>query len=827
MFFVSLLFFTTVIINLYSGICVFRANPASKTNRLCLIMSIATAIWGIGCTFMISAENATIANYWRVFSASGRYFLYGSMLLFSVSFTDNRGILSKAFVQWLVFVVALLFFINTTKYPDSMFIRTTWGWMYRYSDRDMLWFASFVAYYTLSILCSAWLIYCWGKNSGKTREKKQAKIIVKVMLLVYILGTLVDAIMPMLGFEVVQMGIVFTTIFLAGIWYSITRYKLMMLNFKTASDHILTNMMDPVLLVGENLMIQEVNLTTLVLTGYEKKELIGKPLSSIIDGDTGRFINSVELFAEKDTPNLEVAISAKNQCVISCLLSIKVLYDEFQDVLGFIFLLHDITDRKRYEQLLKQTNGELEDKVRERTLELNLSNKSLQKEIVERKAAEDKVLYNANHDLLTGLPNRRLYNERLTNALSKAQLNGDVFAVVYIDIDNFKYLNDTFGHTHGDLVLEEVANRMSKFIRRGDMLARIGGDEFLLLVENLEQVTMRDTIETILFSLQTAFEKIFLIGDRECILSVSSGVALYPEDGTELDDLIKHADIAMYEAKYSGKNTYQFCSSSMKRKVLEQAHIRNNLFRALDNDELLLFYQPQVDVATGEIHGFEALLRWKMKHELFVPPNEFIAIAEETGLIVPIGIWVMKTAFLQLKQWHELGFKNLRMAINVSARQLMENDFIDKIVAHLEHIGLAPEYVEIEITESVAVVRDEGIIAMIDKIKEQNISLAIDDFGTDYSSFMNVKLMPVDRLKIAMPFISGIGKNHKDTAIVSSIIALSHKLGVKVIAEGVESLEEVEYLRREKCDDIQGYYYYKPLPPEKILAILNKNRERC
>jgi diguanylate cyclase (GGDEF)-like protein/PAS domain S-box-containing protein len=716
-----------------------------------------------------------------------------------------------------------VFFINTTQYPDADFVLTPWGWMYPYSN-DMTWHSAFLVYYSLFAAWSLWLIYRWGRRSKTTRIRKQSEIMVKSTLIVYALGAPTDTLLPMLGIQLVPVGVIFSTIFTAGIWYSITRYRLMTLSFKSAADHILSTMMDPLLLVGEDLRIREVNRKALMLTGRTENELIGASLGEVLQDLKTSPIDSAAFFTKDHSLTTEVLVEKINAAPVSCLMSTRVMYDEFQDLVGIILFFQDITDRKKYESLLKQTNEELEVKVRDRTQELEDSNITLQKEIIERKAAQDQIWYNANHDALTGLPNRRLFYERLKSGLDRTQGTENVLAVLFIDLDNFKYINDTFGHKHGDLILQQVASRMERSLRHGDTLSRVGGDEFLLIIGQLQAVHIRRTLEKVIRSIREALLEPFVVDGGERFLTVSIGVAAFPEDGTDADTLIKNADIAMYDAKYSGKNAYRFCSSPMKQKVLEKAVIRQNLFRALHDNEFSLFFQPQVQLYTGTIVGLEALIRWRPHGGSFISPDQFIPIAEETGLIVPIGEWVIRTAFRQLKDWNDMGFQNLRVAINVSARQLRERNFMEKTRQCMLEAGVTPGEIEFEITESIAFKRDAQVLDMLTEIKESGIGIAIDDFGTEYSSFMNVKMMPVDRLKIAMPFVSGIGKNEKDAAIVSSIIALSHKIGLKVIAEGVETEIEADYLSRENCDEIQGYYYYFPVPAEKIPDLLRNTR---
>lgn len=818
MLIISLIAFSSVIMNLYNGIHVFQANRAAKANRLFLLLCITLCFWGFGYTFVISAETAVTAKYWRIVSAVGWCSFFSVFLQFALHFTNHQGWLRQRNIQWFLHIPALIFFIHIATSPSANFVHTDWGWVYM-TDQEAAWQFPFIAYYTAYSMTAFRLIYFWGKRASTTREKKQAQIIVRTMLAVFILAVPFDSYLPLLGYPVLPIAILLSSVFVIAIWYSITHYRLMMLNFKTASDHILNNMTVPVLLVGTNYLIHEVNAATAILTGYEAEKLIGKPVSSLFAGTTENLLNQTEVLENNCNQNIEVSMFTQKQENVPCLLSIKLFRDEFGDVLGLIFLLHDITARKHYEHLLQQSNDELERKVRERTAELEASNVSLQKEISERKNAEAQIQYHANYDTLTGLPNRRLCYEQITQAIATAQTD-TMLAVLFLDLDNFKYLNDTYGHAHGDLALQQTVKRINAIMPASDRLARIGGDEFLLLVKNSNRQDQRTVVETIVNSIRQIFFQPFIINGRESFLSVSIGIAAYPQDGTDADTLIKKADIAMYEAKNNGKNDYKFYSASMKKKVLKNNDIRNNLFRAIDKGELLLHYQPQIDVLSQKINGFEALLRWKRNDHSWISPAEFLPIAEEIGLIVPIRTWAMKQAFSQLKQWHDLGFSGLRMTVNVSARQLQEQNFCDQAIDYLNQLGLDPRYAEFEIMESMAFKSDKNILSMLKKIKNNNINISIDDFGTAYSSFMNIKMFSADRLKITKPFISGIGKSEKDAAIVSSIIVLAHKIGIKVIAQAVKTKEELNYLRQEKCDEIQGGYFYDPLPPEKIEALL-------
>lgn len=815
----SLLAYTAAILNLALGIRVFQANRHASANRIFLIMCGTLVFWGIGYAFMFSASSAEEAMHWRVFSAIGWCSFYSIFLLFAIHFTSYNGWLAKPAIKRFIHVPALVFFLyNTTLSPESM-TRSEWGWVYLYS-KEVLWQSAFIVYYTSYVMTGFWLIYRWGKQAENTRTKRQAQIIVRTMLSVYVLAIPFDTYLPLLGYPVLPIAILLSTIFTVGISYAITRYKLLSLNFDTAGDHILQKMIDPVLLVGTDTVIREVNASFLELTGFLEKELIGQHLSIIIDDHTGNELERL-IASKPEGKKSEVLLTTQTPMLsVPCLLSSKTLYDEFGDTLGLIVLLHDIADQKRYEKLLKSANDELEAKVHARTSEIAHSNRLLQQEVLVRTAAETQAIYSANFDMLTGLPNRRQFCEKANAAIAKAAVFGDTLAVVFFDLDNFKTLNDSFGHLHGDKALEEVAARMRSVIRKSDVLARIGGDEFLLLMDELDQNGCQKTVAKHVERFKQLFEKPFFINGRESFLTVSMGISFYPDDGSEADTLIKNADIAMYDAKRNGKNNYRFSSAMMKQDVIEKNRIRNNLFRAIEKGEMELYYQPQINTNTRRISGIEALLRWRMNQGELIPPSQFIPIAEETGLIVPIGNWVMNKALSQLSRWHEQGFSQLTMAVNLSARQLREPTFSAQVKSCIEQGGFNPKYIEFEITESIAFTKDDAMVSLFDWIKRNDIAISIDDFGTDYSSFMTIKTVSVDRLKIAQPFISGIGKNRKDEAIVSSIIELAHKLKLNVIAEGVETAEEFDYLLQKGCDAIQGYFFHHPMTAEEMGTVL-------
>lgn len=432
--------------------------------------------------------------------------------------------------------------------------------------------------------------------------------------------------------------------------------------------------------------------------------------------------------------------------------------------------------------------------------------------------AEEGIKYNANHDSLSGLPNRRLLTEIMAHAISQASRRERMMAVVFLDLDDFKMINDTKGHEFGDLILKKVALRLSSSLRESDIISRIGGDEFIILLENIEDI---GNAKNAAMKIQSGFKDIFTIGDNEVFLTCSMGISIYPTDGLDSETLIKNADIALYKAKELGKNQFAFCSASMKSTVIENMHLSNMLHRALERNELELWYQPQISSQSKKIIGLEALIRWNSPELGMIPPIKFIPIAEQNGLIIPIGEWVLKTACAQNLIWQQAGYPKIVMAVNLSIKQFQNHNLVETVKNVLIETGLDAKYLELEITESIAMKEKSHIIEALDKFAAMGISLAVDDFGTEYSSLNHLKNLPINRIKIALPFIQEISKNAKDEAIIVSIINLAKNLGMNVIAEGVETESQFNFLVANSCDAIQGYYFYKPLTVLEITKLLS------
>ncbi len=441
-------------------------------------------------------------------------------------------------------------------------------------------------------------------------------------------------------------------------------------------------------------------------------------------------------------------------------------------------------------------------------------------DITSRKLAEERLNYLANYDALTGLPNRILYMERLALALAHAHRNRKMAAVMFFDLDRFKIVNDTLGHTAGDELLQEVAKRVAACLREDDTVARLGGDEFTVILEGIGNE--RD-VAPVAQKIIDALARPISLGEQEMFITASIGISVYPNDGLDAQTLVKNADAAMYRAKDLGKNNYQFFKVEMNARAFERLTLENRLRRALERNEFELHYQPQVDLGTGQVVGAEALIRWRHPELGLVSPDRFIPIAEETGLILPIGEWVLRTACAQNKAWQNAGLPPLHVAVNISGRQFRQKNLIGMVELILAETGLRPEHLELEITESVIMEQAAETIATIGDMRQLGLHLSIDDFGTGYSSLSYLKRFPIDTLKIDRSFVRDITTDQDDAAIVKAVIALAHSLKLLVIAEGVETAEQLGYLREQGCDEIQGFYFSRPLTVEAFTARMANN----
>ena len=439
----------------------------------------------------------------------------------------------------------------------------------------------------------------------------------------------------------------------------------------------------------------------------------------------------------------------------------------------------------------------------------------------QKKRTEDLVNYLAFHDELTSLPNRMMLNQRLDQALSRHSRAGTQLAIVFMDLDRFKVINDSLGHGAGDVLLRQVADRLRDESRKGDTVARMGGDEFVLLVENPE------TLMDVSACAQRVVDRLsapYVIGRNDCHITVSVGISIYPADGVDSQTLLKAADVAMYGAKELGRNNYLRYAASMNVHTVERLELESDLRRALEREELVLHYQPIVETTTGMITGTEALLRWNHPLRGLMAPSAFIPLAEETGLIVPIGEWVLASACARNKAWQDRGMTNLSVSVNLSARQFGDPMLLEKLIRIISASGLDPASLELEITESMVMSHGACAVAVLENLKSIGVQIAIDDFGTGYSSLAYLKRFPIDTLKVDRSFIRDIPADSSDMKITRAIIALAHGLKLKVVAEGVETADQLRFLLAHHCDFVQGYFLHRPMPEAEVTDALELNR---
>ncbi len=542
----------------------------------------------------------------------------------------------------------------------------------------------------------------------------------------------------------------------------------------------------------------EVNRAACDITGYSKNELLQMTLSDILASESveeglRQFYKLMETGSSRGLTQYRRKDGSKRWWTVD---AVKLSDNR---LLGFA---KDITDRKKAQDDLKEKIDELNN------------------EIAERVKAHERIEYLAYHDYLTGLPNRLLFSDRLNQTIQLSNRIEKTISVMLLDVDNFKIVNDSMGHEQGDELLKAIATRLSEMIRKSDTVARIVGDEFLIMVQNLSGI---GDILKVAEKIINSFNQPFKLKDQDVYITISIGVSIYLVDGDDGETLIKNAGFALYKAKEMGKNQFVLCSPTIKTDIIESMRLGNDLHRALERNELVVYYQPQVNRVTKKINGVEALLRWNHPELGMVSPGKFIPIAEQTGLIIPIGEWVMQKACFQNKAWQEVGLPHILVAVNLSVVQIQNPNIVDKVANILAESGLDPQYLELEVTESIVMKESDYIIEVFNSLKNLGVTIALDDFGTDYSSLQYLKQLPIDRIKIPLPFVQGIGKNEKDEAIIKSVIVLARNMGMSVIAEGVETRQQLTFLDEEMCDDIQGFYYYKPMPSDDIEILLNKN----
>lgn len=536
------------------------------------------------------------------------------------------------------------------------------------------------------------------------------------------------------------------------------------------------------------------------LLGYKRDELIGQHYSVIVhedDVDQALYAFNERRIGERATNNFEVRLVNKQSGVrhfenrmIVAILSSQGIYTQ---------------EEEAPQQQFMGTSG-------------------VARDITERKRAEEMIAFQAFHDLLTGLPNRTLFMDRLELSITQANRRNQRLGVMFLDIDRFKLINDTYGHPEGDQLLKEFAQRVRQCLRSGDTLARQGGDEFTVL---LPDINSADDVITIAKKMLFELKRPFTVAERDFLATVSIGIAVYPEDGNNSEDLIRNADIAMYQTKAQGKNGYVEFQASMNTNHVERISLENDLRQAIkQGDQFELHFQPQINLTLGRVIGFEALIRWNHPTQGLISPDAFIPLAEEGGMILPISDWVLEAGCAQLATLRRKGFVDLKMGINLSPREFERSDLFERVTGPLNRHGIPPEAIEIEITESLLMKDAEAIIAKVRQLRRTGMRISIDDFGTRYSSLNYLRRFSVSSLKIDQAFVRDISLGHGSNAIIHAILGIAHSFGLHVLAEGVETEAQKQALLRLGCDEMQGFLFSRPLPAAQVEAFLAQEVKR-
>jgi diguanylate cyclase (GGDEF)-like protein/PAS domain S-box-containing protein len=739
------------------------------------LLAGAVSVWLTCFFFMYLAADERVALVWAKSAYLGIALIPGALYGFSVAVTHGRRLwLVRA--GWLLSVAFVLAIVSTDALVRDLY-HYWWGFYPHFRWLG----APFLAFFFLMLALSLreyWRDYRTaspGPHSLRTRSFITGFAIAYLGSFDYIAAY---------GVPLYPFGYLAVLVFVVIAAYAIGRYFLVDLTPAFAAEQILATVADPVIVCDSAGRIRFTNDAASTVFGYAPGELAGAPIERLAEPSMGTAVRGL-VAAGEIVRDAEMVFHARNGEGIEVGVSLSPLVDDRRATVGAVLIARDIRARKR---------------------------------------AESQIAYQACHDALTGLPNRTLFQDRLNQALARARRHGGGFghlAVLFLDLDQFKVVNDTLGHAAGDRLLIEIAGRLRRTVRESDTVARLGGDEFTFLLPGIQ--SGEDAARAAQKILDAVSRPLEIDGHR-LYVTTSIGISLYPADGEETEALLSSADIAMYRAKDLGRNGFQLSSPAMNARSVSRLSLERDLRMAIERGEFTLVYQPQAGVLSGQAVGVEALLRWNHPQRGVVLPGEFISIAEETRLILPLGEWVLRTACEQARQWQSDGGPRLRVAVNLSALQFRQRDLARTVHTVLSESGIEPDSLELEITESAAMLDAEMTIEVLSELREMGVRIAIDDFGTGHASLSYLKQFPIDVLKIDRSFVSDMEGSRQGTAIITAIIGLAHGLGLGVLAEGVESESQLRQLAAGGCDEYQGFLLSKPLPPAVVPDFLHPSK---
>lgn len=767
---------------------------------LCLIAFGWSTITGA----MNIVSDPVQANSMRILATPFWSLLHPFFLYFIFHLSGKEEFLQtrlRKFLFYLPAVICIAVYAVIYMPAPELLARESYGWATGlWKNQGFIYDHYLDIMYLFSFSVSLYLLIASHRRATMERERKASRNMIGGIFVSLLFGGVMDLFLPhLVDVPLARLGPIYLFPAIMTAFYSIVRYNYMDINPRNVLIKILQTMEEGLILTEGDGKITYVNREAMrLLDRYRELENmnIADVMPEVAGSKKDRFMD------------LEATVQRPDRKEIPVYVSKSTLRDEWDDVLGVVFVFRDMTAIRDAHNELRQMNENLEKMVSERTAKLQEMNDHLKEVLDNRRAMQSTINRLSNYDLLTNLPNRILMVNELTKWIAEQEKVRGNLAVIYFDINRFRLVNESLGHSAGDKVLSDIALRLKKIFALNELIARMGADEFVVVIRNYRSM---EEVDGVVAKIMGIFEEEFLVMEKTILCRTSIGIALYPGDATDAEGLLKSADMAMHKAKEFDYSTHRYVSNDMKEEVKRDFRIRNDLVDGLKNGDLELYYQPQVDCTTGLIVGNEALIRWNHKELGFLSPGIFIPIAERYGLMHELDDFVMFEAARQNKAWVDAGLLEERVSVNLSPKLFMSDSLLDKVQEVLSKTGLSPSLYELELTEGVLLGDIEKTIMIIEKLHKMGVRISIDDFGTEYSSLNYLKMLPVDRLKIAKPFVDGIQSNNVDEAIIDAIVVLAKKIGMELIAEGVEEHNQMMYLRDKGCHQIQGYYYYKPM----------------
>jgi diguanylate cyclase (GGDEF)-like protein/PAS domain S-box-containing protein len=767
------------------GIYVLKMNPRARVNQIFSFTCLCFLFWAFSYTFFRGAADKETAWTWFKLSSVGWTLAPAFVLHFLLLVSRSQNRLASPGLLLGIYVPSVYFLVQGVSGALGVvdFVWTDFGWSNVYGALTPA-FVGYLVYFSVWITLGLVTVVVRSRRSELLAEKRQAWLILCTGLPTIGMMAVSGILLPFLGIRSIpNVAHLFTAFWVLAIWYAISTYKLMILTPAAVATDVLETMADAVIMLSRRQRIVGVNRAAEELLSARESELRGSRLVDLFETDDATETETLRRLITNDgTRDLELRYRKKNLELVRLKVSTSFVNDRHGQTMGQVLVARDITEQVKTEEELKHL---------------------------------------ATHDPLTGLPNRSLLHDRLQRAVNRAARERRPFALLMFDLDGFKQVNDTFGQDVGDLVLKSSAERLTRCVRGLDTVCRLGGDEFLLVLEELIESGDSDIVAERMLA---AFEEPIEAGEQTISISGSIGISTYPFDGLDAETLVKKADLALHSSKQKKKGGFEFYAPRMDAVNRERTKIEQGLRQALARDEFYLAFQPLVDFDTGRVAGIEALLRWESSEIGLVSPAKFIPVAERSGLIVPIGQWVLETACKISKEWQDAGLPAVPMGVNISAKQLQQDDFLELVETVLSETHLRPELLELELTESAAMEDRRHSQELLTKLRGLGVRIVIDDFGTGYSSLSRLKLLPMHAVKVDQSFIENIVEDPRDRALVMAMVAMARNLGVDVVAEGVESVDQLEVLRSFesqpvtlfRCDKLQGFLFSRPVSKDEV-----------